>query len=99
MMCVVLVAGTASWDDDGRVDWYASSSNFSEFLETNGIEPVFDDLSGSPARPFIWSTALGGVPLITRRSVEWAAGGAALDYFIAAKKQIDPPTLEEPTKL
>lgn len=39
--------------------------------------------------PFIWSTDLSGVSLLpSRRRVDWAAGGAALFYFIAAQKAI-----------
>lgn len=72
-----LVAGTGSWKDDGRVDWYCPGHPFGRFLQEQGVTPTWDG-----SRPFVWSTDLGGVPW-TGKS-DWAAGGAALAYFVMA---------------
>lgn len=74
----ILVAGTGSWKDDGRVDWYCPGHAFGTFLKGEGIEPIYDG-----AHPFIWSTDLAGLPLFTNKK-DWAAGGAALAYFVMA---------------
>lgn len=83
----VLVAGTNSWADDGRVDWYCPGHPFGQFLHAQGITPSYD-WNRSGAKPFVWSTDLGGVPFLTRRhNADWSAGGAALAYFLMARSQ------------
>lgn len=77
----VLVAGTGSWDDDGRVDWYAPGHPFQRFLEDHGVYPAFQG-----GKPFVWSTDLGGVPWSGKR--DWSAGGAALAYFVMADRRL-----------
>lgn len=74
----VLVAGTNSWMDDGRCDWYCPGHPFALFLESHGCAPMFNG-----PRPFVWTTDLAGIPFFTNRK-EWSAGGAALAYFVMA---------------
>lgn len=78
----ILVAGTGSWKHDGATDWYCPSSNFGRFLEAHDAPPIYDG-----NQPFIWSTDLAGVPWFTNVK-DWAAGGAALFYFVAVQQQI-----------
>lgn len=74
----ILIPGTGSWAHDGRCDWYCPGHPFGQFLTYQGVAPLYDG-----DRPFIWSTDLNGVPwLRDRRFVDWAAGGAALNYFV-----------------
>jgi hypothetical protein len=75
----ILVAGTDEWADDRRVEWYCLASPFATFLQTHDVDVAFDGDAAAP-QPFVWSTALDGVPS-SRRHVQWAAGGAALAYF------------------
>lgn len=87
---LILVAGTGSWKNDGSVDWYVNGSNFTKMLADKGKPASF--LNG--VRPFVWSTGLSGVPLITQKHhVEWAAGGEALDYFAFAISSCSPQPL------
>lgn len=76
-----LVAGTNSWDNDGAVDWYCPGHPFGRFLEAHECAPTYDG-----QKPFIWSTDVGGVPWARGGNyIDWAAGAAALSYFITAK--------------
>jgi hypothetical protein len=77
MSRVILVAGTHSWDGDGRIDWYMPSSNFASYLATQGVQPVFGD-----GHPFTWSTRLGGVGFGSSDLVEWHAAGVNLLNYI-----------------
>ena len=81
-MTPILVAGTNSWQNDHRVDWYCPSHPFGQFLDAAGVPPAFDG-----AQPFIWSTALAGIPFFTKKR-DWAAGGAALAYYIISRRTI-----------
>ena len=72
----VLVAGTWAWRDDNTVGWYCPGHPFGQFLAAQGVPVCYDG-----ARPFEWSTGLGGVPLFGG-ATEWPAGGAALSYFV-----------------
>ena len=80
----ILVAGTGSYRDDARVDWYCPLSPFARFLASQSLAPAFHHWRSTPdlaqQAPFIWSTDLAGLPW-TRTST-WAAGGTALAYFI-----------------
>lgn len=78
-MTPFLVAGTGSWKDTNAVDWYCPGSDFAQFLAKAGVPPAFDG-NGTP-KPFVWSTDLGGTPWTGKD--DWAAGGAALAYFVA----------------
>lgn len=82
----ILVAGTGSWRDDGAVDWYCPGHAFGAFLRAEGVEPLYDG-DGDACRPFIWSTDLAGLPFFTNRK-DWAAGGAALAYFIKSCRRL-----------
>lgn len=75
MTPTILVAGTWAWKDNGATDWYCPGHPFGVFLGEHGVKVCYDG-----AKPFVWSTGLGGVPLITGKTV-WPAGGAALAYF------------------
>ena len=84
-MTPILVPGTGSWQDDNRVDWYCPGSPFVDFLDRQNLAPAFGrryDLGYDIGlAPFIWSTDLAGVPILSRLAT-WAAGGAALAYFV-----------------
>lgn len=84
----ILVAGTGSWEDDGRIDWYCPGHAFGKFLTEQGVAPSYDG-SGQerPSRPFVWSTGLAGVPFFTSKKT-WAAGGAALKYFAVSQLRL-----------
>lgn len=77
-MKTVLVAGTGSWKLGEAGDWYFPDSPFVKLLTEEGVEVKFDG-NGIP-RPFVWDTALAGVPFFTSTK-EWAAAGASLAYF------------------
>lgn len=78
----VLVAGTSSWKNDNRIDWYWPGHAFGEFLVEQGVSPLFDG-----DKPFIWSTELSGIPMFSKNSKsDWAAGAAALAYYVIAMK-------------
>lgn len=79
-MSVVLVAGTNGWRNDSSVDWYVPGHRFGKYLKENGIEIETDG-----PLPFIWSTDLDGVLGEAKGNVDWAAGGAALSYFVRMK--------------
>lgn len=86
-MSPILVAGTNSWKDKDDADWYCPGHPFGTFLWKNGCTPDFDGTPGTKlAKPFIWSTDLAGVPFLTKKR-DWAAGGAALAYFVMLKRQ------------
>jgi len=76
----ILVAGTGSWNDDARVDWYTPGSRFARFLEAEGLAPTFGPGAGH-VNPFVWSTSVAGIPVFSRRAT-WPAAGIALAYFI-----------------
>lgn len=84
----ILVAGTGSWDNDGRCDWYCPGHPFGVFLLKYGVAPAYDYVS-QLAQPFVWSTDLSGVPFLRKHLEDWAAGGAALDYFVRAQKGLE----------
>lgn len=77
-----LVAGTGSWKDNQDADWYCPGHLFGQFLTQQGVAPIYD-VNGK-ARPFVWSTDLGGTPWTGKK--DWAAGGAALAYFVMARQ-------------
>ncbi len=85
----ILIAGTGSWADDGRVDWYAPQSPFAQFLSAQQLSPTFGPGPAGPA-PFIWSTSLAGIPLVSRKAT-WSAAGAALAYFTAVTADVRGP--------
>ncbi len=81
----ILVAGTGSWNDDARLDWYCPGSPFARFLEAQGLPPAFGLYSvageaGTVRAPFVWSTSVAGLPWSRRAT--WAAAGVALSYFV-----------------
>lgn len=78
----ILVAGTGSWKDNGSIDWFCPGHDFGKFLDAQGVAPIYDG-NGTP-KPFVWSTDLAGVPVLTNKK-DWAAGGAALSYFVRFK--------------
>jgi hypothetical protein len=78
----ILIAGTGSWQNDGSVDWYCPTHPFGKFLTDNNLSPSYDNNS-----PFIWSTNTAGIPVFTNKK-DWAAGGAALSYFVKSNKQM-----------
>jgi hypothetical protein len=80
----ILVAGTGSWKDQNDQDWYCPGHFFGQFLTAQGCGPTYDG-NGTP-KPFVWSTDLAGIPFITNDK-DWAAGGAALAYFIKSQRQ------------
>lgn len=88
----ILVAGTGSWANDNRCDWYCPGHPFGKFLAAQGAAPYFDEdpfVQPPTAQPFIWSTDLSGVPSLFRKNLEdWAAGGAALAYFVMAMERL-----------
>jgi hypothetical protein len=87
----ILVAGTGSYNDDDRVDWYTPTSPFARFLASQSLAPAFEhwrDTSDLTRQaPFIWSTSLAGIPLISRKAT-WSAAGTALAYFIAVTADV-----------
>jgi hypothetical protein len=74
----ILVAGTDSWKGKNDNDWFCPGHQFGQFLADQGVAPIYDD----GPRPFIWSTDLDGVPGVASGTRDWAAGGAALSYFV-----------------
>lgn len=81
IMNPILVAGTWAWQDDGKTNWFCPGHPFGQFLTEQGFPPTYDG-----DKPFIWSTDLAGVPFFTSKK-DWAAGGAALAYFVKEKLQ------------
>jgi hypothetical protein len=77
----LLIAGTGSWANDSRIDWYTDGSPFVNMLTTRG-HPVYFGTDGH--HPFIWSTGLGGVwGTDARKLAVWAAAGQNLfDYCV-----------------
>lgn len=75
----ILVPGTDSYDGDDDLDWYCPKHQFGLYLTDQGAPPLYDE-----DKPFIWSTSLAGVPILTNKR-QWHAGGAALSYFVIAK--------------
>lgn len=86
MSRVLLIAGTHSWDGDGRVDWYAPGSPFVRFLIGNGVYPIFgedvSDYAGVRLRPYTWSTRLGGVGFGDGDLAGWRAAGVNLFHYL-----------------
>jgi hypothetical protein len=76
-MAICLVAGTNAWDNDHDVDWYVPGHPFGRMLRDHTLEVLTDG-----PLPFIWSTDLDGVVWDRKGHTDWAAGGAALSYFI-----------------
>lgn len=75
MKRTLLVAGTHSWRNDGRVDWYCPGHPFVQMLEAEGVTPLFLPDDAGTLRPFGWSTRLGGVGFGDDDLLVWAAGG------------------------
>jgi hypothetical protein len=77
----VAVAGTHGWDggEPTADDWWCPTSPFAQFLANNGHLPL------ELTRPFIWSTALAGVPTWQfwkrPKPTHWEAAAWALIYY------------------
>jgi hypothetical protein len=76
MTGIVIVPGTYGWSGpDTQGQWWQPGSPLLKHLAHHGIVLV------DPARPFVWTTGLGGV-WPWRRHADWAAGGAALAAYL-----------------
>lgn len=82
----VLVAGTGSeWRGDR--DWYYPGHPFGQMLSEQGCAPRFDESAFPRLEPFVWSTDIAGIPLLTSHRV-WQTGAAALAYFIRSEQRL-----------
>jgi hypothetical protein len=72
-MRAVLIAGTHEWDGGEPTGWHVPGSPFVEFIQAQGIQPVFAD-----NRPYLWSTGLGGVGIGNKDLAVWEAAGINL---------------------
>lgn len=78
-MRAVLVAGTHSWRNDDRVDWYCPGSPFARLLESYGIAPLFT--CAEKPLPFVWSTDVSGFGFGDEDLSGWAAAGVNLFWY------------------
>ena len=79
-MRVVLVAGTHSWRNDNRIDWYCPGSPFARLLESYGLAPLFPK-SNDVCEPWAWSSDVGGIGFGDEDLATWAAAGKNLFWF------------------
>lgn len=74
-MKIILVPGTHAWDGH-TAGWYSPGSLFVDYLHSIGVELL------DAARPFVWSTRLGGLGLGDGDLLNWKASGVNLFAYV-----------------
>ena len=73
---LVCVPGTWAWSGMKTKDrWYMAGSPWVNFMESNGYKVLSKD------RPFVWTTALAGIPFVTSKR-DWEAAGVNLWAYL-----------------